>query len=152
MALSPGLRGTLSLHLTTFAPSVVSEEPSSFTEATKFPEWRAAMAVEFDALLLKRTWDLISYDSNLNTLGYKWVLKTKCLADGTLERRKAHLVAKGFHQQAGVNFTEAYSHVVKPVTIRTILSISVTLSSPLHQLDIQNAFLHGDLEEAVYMQ
>ncbi|XP_042972826.1 uncharacterized mitochondrial protein AtMg00820-like [Carya illinoinensis] len=117
-----------SLHLTTSTSLTIPEEPSSLTEAPKYPEWRAAMASEFDALLHNRTWDLIPYSSNLNILGCKWVLKTKWLADRILEHHKARLVAKGFHQQVGIDFTKTYSPMVKLVTIRLLLSIAVCLS------------------------
>lgn len=80
------------------------------------------------------------------------MLKTKRHADGILECRKARLVAKGFHQQAGIDFTETFSPIVKPITIKLLVSIIVSSHWPLHQLDTQNTLLHGDLEEAVYMQ
>ncbi|KAF5470864.1 hypothetical protein F2P56_011352 [Juglans regia] len=110
------------------------------------------MQHEFQALLTNHTWDLVPPSPQFNILGSKWVLKTKRRADGSLERRKARLVAKGFHQQPGLDYFDTFSPVVKPVTIRLLLSLAVTSKWPLHQLDIQNAFLHGDLEEAVYMR
>ncbi|KAF5467794.1 hypothetical protein F2P56_012010 [Juglans regia] len=130
----------------------VPEEPVSFTEASKHSEWRLAMAAEIDALLHNHTWDLVPSSPSYNLLGSKWVLKTKRKADGTLERRKARLVAQGYHQQPGLDYSETFSPVVKPTTIRLLLSLAVTSNWALHQLDIQNAFLHGELEEDVYMK
>ncbi|KAF5475573.1 hypothetical protein F2P56_007367 [Juglans regia] len=141
-----------SMSLTTSTHTSVPEEPTSYTEAKKFPEWRLAMQTEFHALLHNHTWDLVPPSASYNVLGPKWILKTKRNADGTLERRKARLVAKGFHQQPGVDYAETFSPVVKPTTIRVILSLAVSSNWSLQQLDIQNAFLHGELEEAVYMQ
>ena len=138
-----------SSHLT--EATSIPEEPSTYTEASKFLAWRAAMASEFEALLKNQTWILVPSHPNQNLLGSKWVLNTKRLADGTIERCKARLVAKGFHQQAGLDYSETFSPVVKPVTVRLLISIAVTRRWPLHQLDIQNAFLHGNLEEDVYM-
>ena len=84
-------------------------------------------------------------------MGCKWVYKLKLHSDGTIARYKARLVAKGFHQQAGVDYTETFSPVVKPATVWLVLSIVVSLHWPLRQLDVSNAFLHGFLKEEVYM-
>ncbi|KAF5465899.1 hypothetical protein F2P56_015863 [Juglans regia] len=134
----------------TFPP--IPEEPSSFSEASKHHEWRLAMHSEITALLHYQTWDLVPPSPSYNLLGSKWILKSKRRADGSLERRKARLVAQGFHQQHGLDYTETFSLVVKPVTIRLLLSLAISSNWPLHQLDIQNAFLHGDLDEDVYMK
>ncbi|CAH9063142.1 unnamed protein product [Cuscuta epithymum] len=78
--------------------------------------------------------------------------KTKYNSDGTVERHKARLFAQGFKQQAGVDFTETFSLVVKPTTVRLVLSIVVSLGWCIRQLDVKNAFLHGHLTEEVYMR
>lgn len=84
-------------------------------------------------------------------IGCKWVFCLKCKADGSIDRYKAQLVAKGFHQQAGIDYGETYNLVVKPFTISLILSIAISGGWPIHQIDIQNAFLHGRIYEVVYM-
>uniref|UniRef100_A0A2N9FBP7 Reverse transcriptase Ty1/copia-type domain-containing protein n=1 Tax=Fagus sylvatica TaxID=28930 RepID=A0A2N9FBP7_FAGSY len=126
-------------------------EPTSYTAASKHPQWCTAMTEEFQALHKQGTWTLVPPPPSKNIVGCKWVYKLKYHSDGTLARHKAKLVAKGFHQQHGVDFDETFSPVVKAPTVRLILSLAVSLGWSLRQLDVKNAFLHGSLKEEVYM-
>jgi hypothetical protein len=109
------------------------------------------MNVEFDALLKNHTWTLVPPESATNVVGCKWVFRLKRKADGSIDRYKARLVAKGFHQQPGIDYGETYSPVIKPTTVRIVLFVALSNGWPIHQIDIQNAFLHGNLSEKVYM-
>uniref|UniRef100_A0A2N9HIT4 Integrase catalytic domain-containing protein n=1 Tax=Fagus sylvatica TaxID=28930 RepID=A0A2N9HIT4_FAGSY len=126
-------------------------EPTSYTVASKHSSWCTAMDEEFQALQKQDTWSLVPLPSSKNVVGCKWVYKLKTHSDGTIARYKARLVAKGFHQQHGIDFNETFSPVIKPPTVRLVLSLAVSLNWPLRQLDVKNAFLHGTLNEEVYM-
>ncbi|KAH9779268.1 retrovirus-related pol polyprotein from transposon RE1 [Citrus sinensis] len=129
-----------------------SLEPSSVDEALADPKWQAAMQLEYDALIQNKTWSLVPMDPVHKLVGCKWVFRTKYNPDGSVSKYKARLVAKGFHQTAGVDYSETYSPVVKSSTVRVILSLAVMQGWNVRQIDINNAFLNGDLTEDVYMQ
>ena len=107
------------------------------------------MDAEFQALQKQHTWSLVPTPPHVNLVGCKWVFKLKINSDGSISRYKVRLVAKGFHQQAGVDFHETFSPVIKPATVRLVLSIAVSCNCPLKQLDVSNAFLHGYLKEEI---
>lgn len=109
------------------------------------------MSDEINALRVNSTWTLVPPSPQYNVVGCKWVYRIKRKANGMIDRYKARLVAKGFHQQHGLDYSETFSPVVKPTTIRTVLSIAVSQGWNIHQLDVNNAFLNGFLTEDVYM-
>ncbi|KAK1648500.1 hypothetical protein QYE76_066305 [Lolium multiflorum] len=127
-------------------------EPSTLIEALDDPNWRKAMEEEYDALMINKTWHLVPPSSKRNLIDCKWVYRIKRRADGTVDRYKARLVEKGFKQRYGIDYEDTFSPVVKIATIRTVLAISVSRGWKLRQLDVKNAFLHGVLEEEVYMK
>jgi len=126
-------------------------EPSSFTKATKDPKCQRAMESELTALMENHTWDVVPLPSHRKPIGCKWVYKIKFKSDGSIERYKARLVAKGFTQREGFDYHETFSLVAKEVTIRSFLSVAAIHNWSLHQMDVHNAFLHGDLDEEIYM-
>ena len=132
------------------APPTPSPPPSTVRAALRDMEWRAAMQSEFDALQANGTWTLVPQPPNANIITGKWIFKNKLHPDGSLERRKARWVVRGFSQRPGVDFHQTFSPVVKPTTIRTVLQLAASRRWPVHQLDVKNAFLHGDLAERVY--
>ena len=110
------------------------------------------MEAEITALEENHTWTLVHLPPNITPIGSKWVYKIKRHADGTIERYKARLVAKGYTQTEGLDYFDTFSPVAKMTTIRTLLALASIKGWHLHQLDVNNAFLHGDLQEDVYMQ
>ena len=109
------------------------------------------MDKEIAALESNRTWTLTALPFGKKPIGSKWVYKIKRKADGSIERYKARLVAKGYTQLEGVDYSETFSPVVKLTTVRLVLVLAAAKNWLLHQLDVNNAFLHGDLIEDVYM-
>jgi hypothetical protein len=110
------------------------------------------MQDEFRALQVNQTWTLVPRPRGANIISGKWVFRHKFRADGTLERYKARWVVRGFSQRSGVDFDETFSPVVKTATVRTVLTIAANKDWPVHQLDVNNAFLQGFLQEKVYCQ
>ncbi|RVW24419.1 Retrovirus-related Pol polyprotein from transposon RE2 [Vitis vinifera] len=130
-----------------------TQAPSSCSSSVvSIPHWQTAMTDEIKALEHNKTWDLAILPPNKTAIGCKWVYRVKFKADGSVERYKARLVAKGYTQQEGLDFFDTYSPVAKMTTVRVLLAIAAAKQWYLHQLDVNNAFLHGDLNEEVYMQ
>ncbi|CAH9137282.1 unnamed protein product [Cuscuta epithymum] len=130
---------------------ISSPLPKSHVDALRDPNWKSAMISEFTALINNKTWELVPRPSNANVIRCMWLFKHKYRSDGSLERHKARLVVNGKSQRPGIDCDDTFSPVVKPATIRTVLSIALSNNWPLHQLDVNNAFLHGFLDETVYM-
>ncbi|KAI5340099.1 hypothetical protein L3X38_019373 [Prunus dulcis] len=109
------------------------------------------MTEEINALLKNHKWSLVPSSPSQNLVGCKWVFQIKCHYDCSIDRYKGCLVAKGFHQRPGIDYAKTFSTVIKPTTIRTVLTLAVSCGWSLRQLDVENAFLHGFLQEDVYM-
>jgi hypothetical protein len=124
---------------------------ASHHDALREPSWRNAMSEEFSALSQTNTWTLVPRPSGTNIVGSKLIFKTKHRLDGSVEKHKARLIARGSTQQHGIDYDDTFSPVVKPATIRLVLSIVVSHGWALCQVDVSNAFLHGVLSEDVYM-
>ena len=134
------------------AAVTAGHEPRSYAEAIKHDVWKKSCSAEITALEDQHTWDIVSLPPGKVAIGSKWVFKIKYNADGTIERHKSRLVAFGNRQVEGEDFDETFSPVVKMTTVRALLRLAASRKWDVHQMDVHNAFLHGDLQEEVYMK
>jgi len=102
----------------------ISPIPHTVNQALKDENWRKAMQSEFDALLANDTWELVPRPHGAHVVSSKWIFRHKFKKDGSFDRYKARWVVRGFTQRAGVDYGETYCPVVKPATVRTVLSLA----------------------------
>ena len=129
-------------------------EPSTFHEATSSSDvslWMTAMQEEIEALHKNTTWELVPLPHGRKAIGNKWVYKIKRDSNDQVERYRARLVVKGYAQKEGIDFNEIFFPVVRLTTVRIVLAMCATFDLHLEQLDVKTAFLHGELEEEIYM-
>lgn len=107
--------------------------------------------MELAALEANSTWEIVPLPSNKKPMGCKWLYKIKDLQDGQIDRFKARLVAKGFTQTANIDYFETFAPVAKMTTFRLLLAMAAMSNWSVTQLDVTNAFLHGLLDQEVYM-
>ena len=105
------------------------------------------MKKDMDALLRNNTWENCKLPEGKKPVGCRWIFTIKRRADGSIERYKARLVANGYTQTYGIDYEERLSPVAKMNTVTTLLSIASCKEWPLHQFDVTNAFLHGELKK-----
>lgn len=110
------------------------------------------MKQEYDALLENDTWELIKRPKDKKILTNKWVFKVKMNKDGSMDKYKARLVARGFEQEAGIDYEEVFAPVARYETIRTLFAIAVEKQMQVHQMDVVTAYIQGDLQEKTYME
>jgi len=129
-------------------------EPSTFKEVVSGTDaslWMTTMQEEVEALHKNKTWSLVELPEGRKAIGCKWVYKIKRDSNKQVERYRARLVVKGYAQKEGIDFSEIFSPVVRLITIRVVLALCAAFDLHLEQLDMNTAFLHGELEEEIYM-
>lgn len=121
------------------------EEPTTYEEASSDEEWRTAMKQELESVEKNATWKLTHLPTGHKAIGLKWVFKLKKDAKGKMTKYKARIVAKGYVQQKGVDFDEAFAPVARLETIRTSLALAASEGWKVHHQDVKSAFLNGIL-------
>ena len=110
------------------------------------------MKEELDAVHKIGTWDLVDLPSGKSAIGCKWVYKIKTRSDGTVDRYKDRLIARGFTQEHEIDYEETFAHVARLSSVITLIAVSTARKWPLFQMDIKNDFLNGELSDEVYMK
>ncbi|CAL9028826.1 unnamed protein product [Prunus brigantina] len=130
---------------------LVDSDPITYTEAVKEEKWREAMDNEIMSIEKNQTWELTDLPKGKKTIGVKWVFRTKLNEKGEVDKHKARLVAKGYKQKHGIDYKEVFAPVARHDTIRLVISLAAQNSWLIYQLDVKSAFLHGNLQEEVYI-
>lgn len=129
-----------------------STESTSYVEASHHDCWIKATQAELHAFQMNHTWTLTTLPPHKIAIGCRRVYKIKYNVDGSIERHKARLVAKGYTQMEGLDFLDTFSPVAKLTTVRLLLALAALNDWHLKQLDVNNAFLHNELNEEVFMK
>ena len=130
------------------------DESASFNEVLNSPnrdEWMNALQEEMSSMQNNNVWELVDLPPRRKTIGNKWVLKVKRKVDGSIDRFKAHLVAKGYTQQEGIDYEDSFSLMVRFASIHLILPIVAKQDFELFKMDVKTTFLYGELDEEMYM-
>ena len=128
--------------------------PLNYKEAIQCPqsaEWNKAMEEEFDNHTHRKTWELVPLPKDLKTIGSRWTYIIKLGPDGTVSRYKARLVAQGFSQAIGIDYNDMFAPTVRLEMLRALFHLTVAYGWSHGQDDVVTAFLHGDLDETIYM-
>jgi hypothetical protein len=148
-------RYTPSYFYSNFSLSITDDDPRTIREVVDSEDeklWKKAMVEEMTTLDKNEAWDLVELSTGRNPIGRKWVFKKKLNVEGKVEKYKTRLVAKGYSQVEGIDFGEIFSLVSKLTSIIFMLSIVVAFYFEVEQMDVKTTFLHGDLEEEIYMK
>jgi hypothetical protein len=126
-------------------------EPINYVDALTDKKWKQAMIEELSAIEKNQTWEMVVLPAGKKAIAVKWVFKLKLNPDGSVAKYKARLVARGFLQREGLDYSEVYSPVARIETVRLVVALANARNWPMYHLDVKSAFLNGPLEEVVYV-
>lgn len=110
------------------------------------------MQREYNSLIENKTWIIVPRPNNKKVLTNRWVFKTKVRQDGSVEKYKARLVARGHTQLYGIDYEDVFAPVARYETIRTLLAVSAKEEMHVHQMDVTSAYVQGELHDEIYME
>jgi hypothetical protein len=129
-----------------------SNTPTTYKQASQLPQWNQSMQEEYDAHIKNGTWKLVEFQPSMSLIGSKWVYKIKTNADGSISRYKSRLVAQGYTQVEGINFSDTFAPVARFVTLRSVIALAAMHCWNILQADVTTAYLHSPVEEELYMK
>jgi hypothetical protein len=129
-----------------------TRDPETFAESSIHPDWDTTMNEEYRSLMANDTWHLVPLPNGRKLVRCKWVYITKYASDGSVKRHKTQLVSKGFSQIEGIDYNETFAPLAKMNFICLVLSLVCSHKWEVHQMDVKSTFLHGDLQEEIYME
>lgn len=144
--------------------SVVDEKPTEesaniadipWNECLEGPnanDWKEAILIEMECLVKNDTWSIVNRPKDRGVIGCRTILRNKYKPDGTIDKRKARVVARGFSQHSGINFHETFVPVARLSSVRLLMALAVQYDFKVRQLDITTAYLNGKVEEELYME
>ena len=130
-------------------------DPKDINEALNGPncsKWKQAIQSELESIKANNVWNIVDRPANKKVIGTRWVFKIKRNENNVPERFKARLVAKGYDQKYGIDYSETFAPVVRVQSLRTIFAVAANCDLEIHQIDIDTAFLNGELEEEVFIE
>jgi hypothetical protein len=116
-------------------------EPSNFEEASQQQVWRDAMVEKYASIMKDDVWEVVPRSEGKSVIGSRWIYKIKHAIDGSVEKFKAHFVAKGFSQKEVIDYDETFSPVVRYTSIRVVISIATKMGWKIHHMDVKTTFL-----------
>ena len=137
------------------AEMALDPEPNTMREALRRPDadkWQAAMQDEYNSLIKNKTWTVVDRPHDQHVLSNRWVFRRKLGEDGHVLRYKARFVVRGFEQVHGVDFDETFASVVKQPSYKILFALQAMYGWKCHQMDVKTAFLHGEVQENIYLQ
>ena len=126
-------------------------EPNSINEALLDNDWILAIQEEQSQFTRNNEWDLVPKLKGFNIIGTKWVFRNKLSEQGEIVRNKTRLVAQGYSQQEGIDYTKNFAPIARLESIRLLISFVVNNGITLYQMDVKSAFLNGYIGEEVYL-
>ena len=126
--------------------------PDTYEEASTHQVWRDAMMEEYNSIMKNGVREVVPRPKGKSVVNSKWLYKINFVADGSIEKFKAHFVARGFSQVEGVDYDETFAPVARFSSIKAVISVVAEMGWKIHQMDVKTAFLNGFLQEEIYLE